>query len=99
MSVTGTLRVLRLPARRGPGRMPPRPAERGFSVVGRPGERPAVEPDRRHEDATEVAAERTSFASHCGRAGERREIALREPQVAHRPDDPPVFDEECPVAG
>src|SRR5258706_9789103 len=69
------------------------------SVLRGAGERPAVDPDRRHEHAAEIAADRPPLAPDRNGAGEGREIALGEPQVADRPDDLPTLDEECPVAG
>src|SRR6185369_4239007 len=64
------------------------------SVLRRAGERPAVDPDRRHEHPAEVPADRPPLAADRDRPGESGEVALGEAQVPDRPDDLPALDEE-----
>src|SRR5215212_7902431 len=69
------------------------------SVFGCAGERPAVDPDRGHEHASEVTSQRPPFAADRRGRGERREVALGEAQIPHRSDDPTTLDQKGTVPG
>src|SRR3989304_3883745 len=68
------------------------------SMLRRPGEREGAQAQCRHDHGPEVSAQEPSLAGYRLHAGERRQVALREAQVPHRPHDPPVLDQKEPVA-
>src|SRR5262245_2772606 len=72
---------------------------RAPSVLCGAGEVPAVDADRRDENAAKVALERSPLAADGARSSKRFEVTLGEPEVPDRPDDPAILDVEGPVAG
>src|SRR6266496_3593337 len=69
------------------------------SVLRRAGEGEGADPDGRDQHGHEPATQELAIAADRLDAGERIEVALCEAQVAHRPHDLAVLDQERAVAG